>query len=266
MSFPFKSADVLYILLLAFYVFFTILQWSEYSDCSAPIQIFLISSRSILLFLVIFLIILKNPTLSQRAKSFLNFSLYIVLNPLCAYLAVQGTIWQIKNMTNTPDCLIYPGQNIAVWAWITGVACLAGLLSYANVIRAYSYWKVFQFRRRWMRLSESGNPEEINDFLYGTEDLNSKTGLAVEDIEKLQKNEFCSQGESVQSIIKGNVSDTCAICFEDYKTGDCLTSLPKCEHRFHGNCIKGWLVKSHLCPMCRGNVRSNLCLEKIEQV
>jgi len=117
-----------------------------------------------------------------------------------------------------------------------------------------------------MRLSESGNPEEINDFLYGTEDLNSKTGLAVEDIEKLQKNEFCSQGESVQSIIKGNVSDTCAICFEDYKTGDCLTSLPKCEHRFHGNCINGWLVKSPLCPMCRGNVRSNLCLEKIEQV
>eukprot|EP01083_Nonionella_stella_P028472 78403_1 len=53
----------------------------------------------------------------------------------------------------------------------------------------------------------------------------------------------------------GNVgaSEECGICLATYSTADNLRLLP-CMHRFHSDCIDGWIVKTNLCPMCRVKV------------
>lgn len=44
----------------------------------------------------------------------------------------------------------------------------------------------------------------------------------------------------------------CVICMRDYKKGKRVLVMP-CQymHRFHRKCLKKWLSRSHLCPLCR---------------
>jgi len=43
--------------------------------------------------------------------------------------------------------------------------------------------------------------------------------------------------------------NVCEICLLDYNKGDTLIYLP-CIHRFHEECIVGWLSKKAQCPIC----------------
>ncbi|KAF8706549.1 hypothetical protein HU200_030831 [Digitaria exilis] len=46
--------------------------------------------------------------------------------------------------------------------------------------------------------------------------------------------------------------DTCVICMREYKKGKKLFVMPCAfKHRFHRKCLKKWLARSHLCPLCR---------------
>ncbi|KAJ3695539.1 hypothetical protein LUZ60_000916 [Juncus effusus] len=45
-------------------------------------------------------------------------------------------------------------------------------------------------------------------------------------------------------------SADCAVCLDEFKTGDILVHLP-CAHRFHSNCVMPWLESSSQCPVCR---------------
>ncbi|XP_028780481.1 E3 ubiquitin-protein ligase MPSR1-like [Neltuma alba] len=42
----------------------------------------------------------------------------------------------------------------------------------------------------------------------------------------------------------------CAICLEDYVTGEEAREMP-CKHRFHPRCIEKWLGIHGVCPVCR---------------
>lgn len=43
----------------------------------------------------------------------------------------------------------------------------------------------------------------------------------------------------------------CVICLSDFKPGDCVRLLPKCNHGFHVQCINKWLSCHSSCPKCR---------------
>ncbi|XP_008232938.1 PREDICTED: E3 ubiquitin-protein ligase MBR1-like isoform X1 [Prunus mume] len=45
--------------------------------------------------------------------------------------------------------------------------------------------------------------------------------------------------------------DSCSICMIEYKDQDKIASLYYCSHEYHSDCIKEWLLKNNLCPMCR---------------
>lgn len=51
------------------------------------------------------------------------------------------------------------------------------------------------------------------------------------------------------------VPASCAICLCGYEPGDDVTYSPNvaCQHAFHTECIKAWMVKKEqpLCPCCR---------------
>jgi hypothetical protein len=44
----------------------------------------------------------------------------------------------------------------------------------------------------------------------------------------------------------------CVICMRSYKKGRRLRVMPcTYKHRFHGRCIREWLSRSNMCPLCR---------------
>ncbi|ONK77474.1 uncharacterized protein A4U43_C02F6910 [Asparagus officinalis] len=53
-------------------------------------------------------------------------------------------------------------------------------------------------------------------------------------------------------------SSTCAICLEDYSTGERLRILP-CRHMFHAICVDSWLTSWRtFCPVCKRDARTNI--------
>ncbi|KAL6778797.1 hypothetical protein ACKKBF_B04605 [Auxenochlorella protothecoides x Auxenochlorella symbiontica] len=51
-------------------------------------------------------------------------------------------------------------------------------------------------------------------------------------------------------------SQQCSICCDDYVPGDVLRALPRCQHKFHLECVDRWFLSSAegnrkpVCPMC----------------
>ncbi|XP_010680274.1 RING-H2 finger protein ATL78 [Beta vulgaris subsp. vulgaris] len=43
----------------------------------------------------------------------------------------------------------------------------------------------------------------------------------------------------------------CVICLSDFKVGEKVRILPKCNHGFHVKCIDEWLSSHSSCPICR---------------
>eukprot|EP01018_Ginkgo_biloba_P028859 Gb_14777 [translate_table: standard] len=46
----------------------------------------------------------------------------------------------------------------------------------------------------------------------------------------------------------------CPICLAEFKDGQKLRLLPKCNHRFHPQCIDPWLLSHSSCPSCRDSL------------
>jgi hypothetical protein len=47
--------------------------------------------------------------------------------------------------------------------------------------------------------------------------------------------------------------EKCAICQYEYKETEKVSKLP-CLHIFHNDCIKGWLEKNKVCPICKKEI------------
>jgi len=43
-----------------------------------------------------------------------------------------------------------------------------------------------------------------------------------------------------------------------FKSGDIVTKIPVCGHKFHYECVKVWLEFKTTCPCCRSIIRKNL--------
>ncbi|CEP09995.1 hypothetical protein [Parasitella parasitica] len=51
--------------------------------------------------------------------------------------------------------------------------------------------------------------------------------------------------------------DSCAICLEDYQSGNELRLLP-CNHQFHTLCVDAWLTtQKKLCPICKRDITAD---------
>jgi hypothetical protein len=47
----------------------------------------------------------------------------------------------------------------------------------------------------------------------------------------------------------------CSICIDEFEAGERLTLLPRCQHAFHKDCIRPWLMERQgCCPLCKSNV------------
>ena len=60
----------------------------------------------------------------------------------------------------------------------------------------------------------------------------------------------------MQMKVEGPIGE-CAICQEEFKTGETFVPLPCNDihpHKFHKDCIKPWLRNNNTCPTCRGTI------------
>ncbi len=48
-------------------------------------------------------------------------------------------------------------------------------------------------------------------------------------------------------------NNVCGVCLDNINTGDRIYDL-KCFHQFHVKCLRPWLPRSSLCPMCRQEI------------
>lgn len=51
-------------------------------------------------------------------------------------------------------------------------------------------------------------------------------------------------------LVSADPSKACAICRDDFVSGEPVTCLP-CGHTFHGACVRSWLMRAATCPTCR---------------
>jgi hypothetical protein len=58
--------------------------------------------------------------------------------------------------------------------------------------------------------------------------------------------------ETVQSIhLPPDQKDgTCSICLDSLDTGE-LVSKTSCNHYFHPDCLRPWIISKNSCPLCR---------------
>ena len=65
----------------------------------------------------------------------------------------------------------------------------------------------------------------------------------------------CASGSKISSSEGAGIGDgitTCTICLVALKDGDRVGALP-CEHLFHVKCLKSWLPRRNVCPLCQND-------------
>ncbi|XP_073025437.1 uncharacterized protein [Primulina eburnea] len=59
-----------------------------------------------------------------------------------------------------------------------------------------------------------------------------------------------STSSDTKSIMQDDIGKRCAVCLEDFKSREFVTSTP-CDHMFHEECIMPWVKSQGKCPVCR---------------
>jgi len=258
MRWPFTKYEAFYAIIMLYLMFDVILAWNAYNECYAPIQLFLVMTYGAMMVTRFILILLSAPDLPNWANRGLTFFLHWIMNPFLIYLPIQGIVWQIENMVKSSGCIPPERLPYFIWLWLVCLLLLTILISLMSFLRLRNWIRMRLFRRRmahFQELIQRGDYEALNQLLLGEGDINNRVGLLEADFNRIPVQEY---SQSLTQMLSLSHLQECPICFEDYKNGDQVMVLPKCKHAFHPECIKGWLVKSPLCPMCRANVRTNL--------
>ena len=83
----------------------------------------------------------------------------------------------------------------------------------------------------------------------------------LSDFEKKKHNLFLEMDEYQYKHIQKYESrkeTECAICLEQFKGIDIIKSFYKCEQIFHKACLKKWLKRSNLCPLCKHDLTEDI--------
>lgn len=110
------------------------------------------------------------------------------------------------------------------------------------------------------------NMEYLRNMVIG---MKYQNGLEV-DVDNMTYEELLELEEKIGSVSKGlteeqiqklpkkvyqldQPEELCSVCYYHAKENEEMTILP-CKHTFHSECIKEWLRKEKMCPMCKQEI------------
>lgn len=131
------------------------------------------------------------------------------------------------------DCMITPTFDSTAWS-VMAVSFIS-LLAVSAVVATFFFVRRHRLRRVGSRLLFVSQVE----------------GMTSREVKALPSTVYKSGGSG------NGTTETCAICLDDYETGDKLRVLP-CDHEFHVACIDQWLTtRRPFCPVCKRDPRQS---------
>ncbi len=70
---------------------------------------------------------------------------------------------------------------------------------------------------------------------------------------KVSKGITEEQFARVKKMQAQGTEEVCSVCYYNIKEGEDINQLP-CLHCYHVDCIKEWLLKERLCPLCKQDI------------
>lgn len=115
------------------------------------------------------------------------------------------------------------------------------------------------FKYNNLRQEDRQEPTEINQAIEQSMEQSTEINQAIEQSMEQLSLVPASQ-EAMESLVKIKLPDEkinvrqCTICLEDFGDVDNVLATP-CNHVYHEVCIVKWLETSHMCPLCRYQMR-----------
>ncbi|KAJ0939480.1 putative chromatin regulator PHD family [Helianthus annuus] len=82
----------------------------------------------------------------------------------------------------------------------------------------------------------------LDGFDRATERYNNGGGVS--------KNQVIKNLKVLKYSGSGEEGELCVICQDEFKREEMLAVL-ECKHRYHPRCIKEWLIRMNVCPVCK---------------
>ena len=107
--------------------------------------------------------------------------------------------------------------------------------------------------------SRVNNSNVAQNNIYNSNVLFNTTNLS--DFDKKKDDLFVEMDQYQYKHIQkydGRRETECAICLEEFKRNDIIKEFYKCKHIFHKDCLKNWLKRSNVCPLCKHDLTEDI--------
>ena len=105
----------------------------------------------------------------------------------------------------------------------------------------------------------SSNNNNINNNIINN---NSSSIIENENTQATDTNNNTTSNNETNTAVEGErssfeapeylSSSMCSICIDDFEDGEKIVMLPRCQHLFHRECIRPWLMERQgCCPLCK---------------
>ena len=230
-------------------------RWNDRLTCPKPTYFWLLGFYANTFVSRVALIVSTSLSSLKATLACITMQLILVL-PLNVVWTVFGFIWQLGNMSEAPECKPPTKVPWLMYYWLGTSVCIDLFL----IFSLYYLVAFYRARRRIEALLVDINEimmnryfNELTEMLQGSND-SEENGLTEIEMSRIETFRY-SPSAYPELFIQQNV---CAVCTEAFKKDELLFKLPICGHIYHQSCIKHWLVSKPVCPLCRGDVRSNL--------
>ncbi|KAJ4959523.1 hypothetical protein NE237_026634 [Protea cynaroides] len=141
--------------------------------------------------------------------------------------------------------------------YISGTVMIAAIIVLCLVIVFVFLLHLYAKRRFWATSMDSRSQRERRRF-GSSPSPRARTGLEPSFIQSLPVLIFRTD-EFVEGL-------ECSVCLSQFSDGEKIRLLPKCNHKFHIDCIDMWFHSHSTCPICRNPVspESNLPPEEVQ--
>ncbi|CBH15000.1 hypothetical protein, conserved [Trypanosoma brucei gambiense DAL972] len=129
--------------------------------------------------------------------------------------------------------------------------------------RVYSHGQMNElcalYGLRHITIHEDSEVDEILhllQFLQSAEERAARHSSATNNaiVEELMRTFVSAAEESRSEPAEAMGPFSCRICLDSDDLDDIQVAQLPCQHRYHANCIRSWLQKSLVCPLCRASV------------